>query len=283
MLLLHILMLLLPLVAGDSDIDYLEPNPRLLDGLEFSLVFPRNETYAPTQYFPIVIAVRNPIDVWPLGLHLKMVVWPHDEEVPPIDSDYNFPFEGYTSGSSPTSSPYFFAINGTNLTNGTTGTFILLWYFMLQHTCREGIPRSDPIERIYKSNTFRLKFTTAHGAPLPDIEAAVDRCPNSTALLKPYGLREYGNCPLVTASNYSLDYSLPPVADPCLVKPFAKGLAANVSEAMLELMGCPDGEWQTIKQPCPPKETKKSGGLRSTTGLKVAWILLLATIICAVL
>lgn len=35
--------------------------------VEFDLVFPRNETYAPDVLLPIVVVIQNPEEVWPLA------------------------------------------------------------------------------------------------------------------------------------------------------------------------------------------------------------------------
>ncbi|KAI4706267.1 hypothetical protein J4E89_009001 [Alternaria sp. Ai002NY15] len=43
--------------------------------VEVDLVFPRNDTYAPAPYVPIVFAVRNPELATLLGLHLSFQVW----------------------------------------------------------------------------------------------------------------------------------------------------------------------------------------------------------------
>ena len=42
--------------------------------LQVDLIFPRNETYAPTQLFPIVFGVNNLDAIWPLQLMIKVSV-----------------------------------------------------------------------------------------------------------------------------------------------------------------------------------------------------------------
>ncbi|KAG4436135.1 hypothetical protein IFR05_008378 [Cadophora sp. M221] len=93
--------------------------------MEFDLVFPRNETYAPTQYFPLVVAIRNSTATLPAGLILSITIQPASEEAPPPGSRFNFPPEGHTSGLPP-SSPNFFAIAGTKLMNDTTSQFTVI-------------------------------------------------------------------------------------------------------------------------------------------------------------
>ncbi|EFQ97487.1 hypothetical protein MGYG_00527 [Nannizzia gypsea CBS 118893] len=210
------------------------------------------------------MALRNPTDTWPLGLRFIMTIKPQDEQAPPpVDGFIMYPRHGYTSGSSPTSSSFFFAINGTELIHKySPGWFTILGYFEVEHTCIDVQPGLGIREYSYFSDPFKVNFAVSDGAPLPDIEAAVNLCPNHTAWLKPYGVQKYTNCFL---RNITAD--LPPVSDPCLVKPFANELAADVSRTMLDLMGCPDGDWRTIKEPCPPMETKRSGVPRKEPGL----------------
>lgn len=221
--------------------------------MEFDLVFPRNETYAPTQFFPLVLAVKNSTATWPAGLSLSITIWPHTEEVPPPGSRFNFPSAGRTSGAPP-STPNYFAIAGSNLTNGTVGHFSVVWSVSMHHTCTDIDPFKLPGERLYTSGEFNIHFSTALGAPVPDIESAVNQCSQSTLALRPNGIRD-GDCPVLDANS-----TVPTAATRCSLKPWGKELAGNVSSTMLGLMGCSEGNWASITTPCVPKPT--SGGPR---------------------
>ncbi|KAK2816783.1 hypothetical protein FQN49_007990 [Arthroderma sp. PD_2] len=137
-MLLPILTFLLPLAAWGADTD-------LPGVIEFDLVFPRNETYAPTQYFPLVLAARNSRATWPLGMTLTMHIWPAGEEAPTETFLFPHPPQGHTSGL-PLSDPYF-AIAGTNVTNGRAGEFTVIWSATLRETCKESHPLKDPGKR----------------------------------------------------------------------------------------------------------------------------------------
>ncbi|KAB5513031.1 hypothetical protein GE09DRAFT_981461 [Coniochaeta sp. 2T2.1] len=250
--------------------------------MEFDLVFPRNETYAPTLYFPLVLAARNTSAAWPLGMLLTVTIWPHDEEVPPWNSTFNFPDRGNSSrwGSTgvPPSSPHFFGIAGTNVTNGTVGGFTVLWSVSLDHTCVNPLlGLVDPLEQGYFSGSRSLRFSTAVGAPLPDVEAAVNACLPSTSTLgltyTPYQMARGEDCPILDANSSTPIADTTNGADLCGLRPLAKDLAANVSTAMLGLMGCSEGTWQTIMQPCPLKP-KSNGALqwRESPGMGWTWI-----------
>ncbi|KAK6840396.1 hypothetical protein PG995_016150 [Apiospora arundinis] len=236
--------------------------------LEFDLVFPRSETYASTQYFPLVLAVRNATAAWPHGLRVVYRVWPHSLEAPPYEGLFEIPRTGGTFGPPPTA-PNYFVIAGSNLMNATIGGFTLIWTVSMLNTCRDD-PFGDQSTRSYHSKEHNVKFTIAEGAPLPDIEAAVNACPipDSVLAITPHGWRD-GVCPIISSNDTS-----PSNATPCGLKPIAKELSGEVSEAMLGLMGCSEGTWQTIKAPCLPKE--KSDGLRRA----VSWNWVLVPVLC---
>lgn len=244
--------------------------------IQFDLVFPRNETYAPTQYFPLVLAVRNPVAVWTLGLSLMMVIWPHSEDVPPFNSTYEFPHTGEPTSGLPLSGPNFFFIAGTPYANATAGGFTVIWSVTIRHKCREENPLKDPHDLPYTSGEFNVQFSTAIGAPLPDIEAAMNSClePTSSLALTSQGLRD--DCPLLDTNS-----TTPSAESLCSLKSVGKDLAANVSIAMLGLMGCDEGIWQTITERYPEKQ--KSGtaiGLKGVAGFEIRWMLVLAFACC---
>ncbi|KAK8084371.1 hypothetical protein PG997_005642 [Apiospora hydei] len=153
--------------------------------------------------------------------------------------------------------------------NATTGGFTLIWSVSLLNTCRDEDPLGDPEAWAYHSRQHNVKFTIAEGAPLPDIEAAVNACssPDSTLAITPHGWRD-GVCPVLRSND-----TTPSAATPCGLKTVAREIADEVSAAMLGLMGCSEGTWQNIKTPCLPKE--KSKGLRMATGWELVLVLAL--------
>ncbi|PIG69429.1 hypothetical protein AARAC_005233 [Aspergillus arachidicola] len=225
--------------------------------MEFDLVFPRNETYAPTQYFPLVLAARDSSAAWPSGMILSMTIWPDSEDTPPWDSRINFPAKD----------PYF-AIAGTNLTNGTEDGFTVIWSVLLQETCRE----DDSNTESFSSDEYNVRFTTKLDAPLPDIEEAVSACSESSLALTPSAWLREGVCPVLDSGLVT-----PAAAEPCGLKPLAQELAANVFTAMLDLMECSEGTWQTIQQPCLAKE-ESIGMPRRGSGPGLVWAAVLATV-----
>lgn len=44
--------------------------------LEVDLIFPRNDTYDPGSYFPVLFAIQNPQLAVPLDLLIEYIIWP---------------------------------------------------------------------------------------------------------------------------------------------------------------------------------------------------------------
>ncbi|KFY45494.1 hypothetical protein V494_00921 [Pseudogymnoascus sp. VKM F-4513 (FW-928)] len=163
----------------------------------------------------------------------------------------------------------FFHFPATNITNGTTDSYIISWYVEVTREClANGTDTYDPDTR--KDRYRSLEFSTAPGAKLPDIEASINSCPERNAnnswafhvtnvTSPPYS---QGICPL---------FAIKP--EKCVFKSAAAGVAANVSGSMLQAIGCEDGDWRTITAPCPPK-SEESTALRQSVGSAVGLLLL---------
>ncbi|KFY46611.1 hypothetical protein V494_00399 [Pseudogymnoascus sp. VKM F-4513 (FW-928)] len=253
---------------------------RLPADIQFDLLFPRNETYAPTQEFPVVFGMNNVDAVWPLEIQLSL-------ELQSIEMRGSSNKSSRTSGSSRVSwtiprnfygpdfshqfnvAPLkqFFHFPATNITNGTADSYIISWYVEVGRECfANGTSTYDSKHHKYRS----LEFSTAPGAKLPDIEASINSCPernanNSVAFrvtnvtMPPY---ENGICPL---------FAIKP--EKCVFKSAAKGIAANVSAAMLQAISCEDGDWRTITAPCLPK-SEESTALQQSVGSAVGLLVL---------
>lgn len=250
--------------------------------LEFDLVFPRNETYAPTQFLPLVLAIRNAPAAWPLGLLASVSIRPHsspDTITVPFNSTFFFPPRGPSQGPPPLSSPggIFFGIAGTNVTNTTAPqSYSVIWYVSLENTCVENAELGYPALRRFTTREFVSQFSTAPGGKVPDVEAAAAQCARSAVGLQPVRMLggrpgEEGGCPVMERNA-----SVVAATDACGMGAFGKGLAADVGRAMLGLMGCEEGVWQEVRQPCLP-EKKRNGGPRGAEGGR--WIQLLGVVV----
>ncbi|KAK6850287.1 hypothetical protein PG995_014120 [Apiospora arundinis] len=259
--------------------------------LQVDLIFPRDGmTYAPTQWFPIVFGVKNLDAVWPMGISLGVSVidkqfWKNESshswqyELPSVIIDQVL--------NSTTPGEYFFHIPAVNMTNGTTSSYSVAWELNIRYRCfenstdrREETPVRDGWSNSPNGYARRaIKFHTAPGAQLPDIEATVNSCPepdvNSSTAVRVTKMGEthwkYPRepCPW-------LETDIRP--SKCAFQPAAKELAANVSEAMLAKMRCKEGSWQTITAPCPRESMASSlyimgVGLSYMLALSVGFVL----------
>jgi hypothetical protein len=128
---------------------------------EVDLIFPRNDTYAPTLLTPIVFAIQNSKLAAPLNLNFAWGVqpWPLTNNTLLKETGFiNTIFDNFTS-----SDPYFeynFYIN----VNATEGIWQLTWAVYAGHCNASGA------ESVVYNNS--LIFTTKNGAQLPDFVAA---------------------------------------------------------------------------------------------------------------
>ena len=248
---------------------------------QVDLIFPRNETYAPTQLFPIVFGVNNLDAVWPLDLRLSVSV--ESTGVPPEDGrpswmwqDVSLSSGGLSEAVGDEPDTHFFHFPAVNMTNGTTDSFQILWTFILPERCFAN--NTDPTADTGGSGwtnspngyaSRALRFSTAPGAQSPDIEATVNSCRDpdeeTSAAVRVTEVRRTHNegrpCPV-------FDTNIKPAK--CAFKSAAKELAKEVSAGMLDEMRCEEGDWQTITAPCSKEESR---GSRSA-GFSVTWAVL---------
>ncbi|KAL0943240.1 uncharacterized protein CTRU02_201126 [Colletotrichum truncatum] len=246
--------------------------------LQVDLIFPLNETYAPTQWFPIIFDVQNLDALWPVDIFLSVSVWSNEWKVSGRQSrlwEYEFfglSPEDFAKTDGPPPSKHFFHIPSINMTNGTTGEYSILWHISIENQCFANAtqPLSEAAAHDW-SNRLRgpyersLQFSTAPGAQLPDIEATVNSCPspneNNSVAVRITEVRETLHrqkpCPV-------FETNVAPAR--CAYKPFAAELAANVSGLMLGNMRCSNGTWQTVTAPCPRKSASNAHRMWSGAG-----------------
>ncbi|KAL8364705.1 hypothetical protein RB595_003810 [Gaeumannomyces hyphopodioides] len=256
---------------------------QLSQDAQFDLIFPRHgNTYAPTQYFPIVFGIQNADELLRVlpekGLRVTLTVWADDFRQNRSIGNWGYTLENfYSSNFQRASIPpaarfaHFIHFPPINMTNGTADSYYVNWNVVADNECN---PQNGDLGNDTWGYTGVLTFSTAPGAQLPDIEASINSCPepqnlSSIALnVKNWGIND--RCPTFGTAPPSIE---------CGYKPFAKDLAANVSTAMLREMGCDEGNWQTITAPCPRK-AKQSGAswAAATTGAAwMAWVLAMAS------
>ena len=132
---------------------------------EVDLLFPRNDTYAPTVLMPVVFAIQNPLLAVPLDLAVEWYLYQlTDGNTTAVDNGmiaYPF-FDGPASG------PHY---GYNSLYNQTTleGTWSLLWT-LSSLNCTQFLPNHSFVPDYVQVNT--VMFTTKNGAQAADLVAA---------------------------------------------------------------------------------------------------------------
>ncbi|KAH8657809.1 hypothetical protein BX600DRAFT_552076 [Xylariales sp. PMI_506] len=155
--------------------------PSLPANVEIDYVFPRNETYAPVESFPIIFAIQNAAIAWDFGFYLswdlKNVTAGEDSSF--VDSDLalhsDFVFDAVPAD------PYFI-VNYTEKLGGSlyswqstgAGTYQLSWAFALSQNCTED---GDFIDHTIGAAVASgdLIFTIAEGGEAVDLTGG-DSC-----------------------------------------------------------------------------------------------------------
>ena len=283
---MRLLFLLLGLLSAEVAI----AERNLPADVQIDLIFPRNETYAPTQHFPIVIGIKNLDAVWPMDSSLTVTIQSISSWSDPDPPSWTWDSVGFlpdlvdADGDAPDTS--FFHFPAVNMTNGTTDNYFIRWHYSIPYRCFDNA--TDPEDHdgargwssMYSIRSPReyyshaLFFSTAPRAQLPDIEATVNSCSEANA--------NYSAAVRITEMKMTYDWgdekgSRPcPVLEDiepakCLFESSAKDLAADVNAAMLDMTLCKEGTWQTITAPCPREENM---ALPQTVRFGVGWGLL---------
>ncbi|KAI1778199.1 hypothetical protein F4818DRAFT_405165 [Hypoxylon cercidicola] len=143
--------------------------------VDVELIFPRNDTYAPTVLMPIVFAIRNAQLAAPLDLNFGWTVYNMDDpHGPAIDGYLHLTNVDFSN----TSDPYF-AFRTTNEFNATEASWYLIWTLSSGNCSRSDASRGD--DGVASSISFYnrvnpVSFTTRNGAQQPDLVPSDDTC-----------------------------------------------------------------------------------------------------------
>lgn len=253
---------------------------KLPANVQVDLLFPRNnETYAPTQRFPIVVGIQNLDAIWPVEMGLSLDVFNLDSSNPRRRGNQDtwlgissFMFPNKIGPDAPRQFLYYPTIN---MTNGTTGSFEVRWDIHFVYRCFGNDSMEDGgygwSNRPDGRSKHYIVFNTAPGGQSPDVAATLNACPeggeNTTATVRVTDMLQtwgYGYpCPVLATDVQP---------SRCAYRDVAQEVAANVSADIMRRIGCEEGTWQNITTPCVPKES----GTVLSTGLQrglASWIL----------
>jgi hypothetical protein len=157
--------------------------------LEVDLVFPRNETYAPTESFPVVFAFQNPERARYLNPHISYSIWNLDEDNGTVTRYHDFRSANWT-GNGPYLAHEFFTLSNE-------GRWRVRWTLTWQ-SCNEYAFENhlNVADMIRNTSTWSTWFTIQSSAPNVDLVAATANktCPGEYGVtIDVTRLRHYPN------------------------------------------------------------------------------------------
>lgn len=194
--------------------------------VEVDLIFPRNDTYAPSAMTPIVFAIQNSQLAPPLNLNLQYFIYYLGDSHISNGSDGEFDFR-YVSFSS---NPYF-VYHTDSVLNATEGRCKFVWS-LFAGNCSGSVEDGATLGDDARGGGFL--FTTMNGAQQPDLVAATADCANNTESLT-FGIT--GTLPFWDTSilhpqnSCAVISPTPPPANPCGAKVDASA-ASSISAAI---------------------------------------------------
>ncbi|KAH0425190.1 hypothetical protein CcaCcLH18_11124 [Colletotrichum camelliae] len=230
--------------------------------VEVDLVFPRNDTYAPTAFFPIVFAIRNSSLAQFVNPYIEIRVRNSSDRFDVyVTRDYDLRLANLSS-----SDPYFESRGFGSFKQ--EGSYTIVWT-VKQQSCLadESSPGNDRVQSVISNNTIRLiTFTIKNAAQEVDLVSATnndDVCLsaqgvaiNITNTLEGPGMRWWGvgdTCAIVASPT--------PTANPCEIK-LESATAARISASMTAVE-C------RLSRPlidCPSDEEDKNNGQHFAAG-----------------
>ncbi|KAI0868462.1 hypothetical protein GGS24DRAFT_482284 [Hypoxylon argillaceum] len=251
--------------------------PQYPTTLEVDVVFPRNDTYAPVDAFPLVVAIQNNFLSQYLEFDMAVLwaIFPADNQSLSIDS-------GSFSTSPPTYDDQRYLVSATTKLNSTEGRFALYWVVGLNNCSIAN--NNTVIENHFTGYANETYFTLQSAAQPPDLVAATspDTCASMAALvlditgttpvpgvspipgLLPNGQRQ---CPIVRNATVS--------PAPCSVR-LNQTQAASLS-ASATVTAC--DKWPTdspdYKAACESSQPKSEASLLNTATVQASvWVAL---------
>ncbi|KAK4034731.1 hypothetical protein C8A01DRAFT_18499 [Parachaetomium inaequale] len=218
--------------------------------VEVDIIFPRNETYAPTPVFPLVFAIQNLAAASSIGpLDISWAIWKPG-------SDQPIQFGGNQTVDKTNSTDLHYINLWTAGLGGaeSAGTY-QLWWRVYYYAC---LGKKDNPGGISGSRGDNFTFTLDPGAQQPNLSADLDACPAQNATIVITETWPVNASPDRDVCGVVLNAHID--ANPCAVNldsAAASSIAAEVTASACAASppaltsGCP-----------PPSETKDSSGSR---------------------
>lgn len=138
--------------------------------LEVDLVFPRNNTYAPTDWFPVVFAFQNPERARLLDPSNSYQIWNWDDKFGPNHQDINWVYDLEEANWS-SHDPYFvYNFFGERLRR--EGHYRISWSILWDSCDIDAFSNHGPGDIIRNDSTWSVHFTIENSAQKVDLVAA---------------------------------------------------------------------------------------------------------------
>jgi hypothetical protein len=241
--------------------------------VEYDVIFPRNDTYAPVAAMPVVFAIQNPQAGIPLRLEINWWIYENGRRENPLLNPLDGGFEDPAFVNMSTD-PYYI-VTSTSQLNSTEGSFSLFWT-LSSSNCSENNGTTEPIAFGPLVGSILLRnitaFTMKDGAQQTNLMADPNVCTTNyvafnitkTLLVDPSNWDGGPVCPLTAELP-------PPPGNPRAANAdevVASSISSTVTASFLG-SACatgPQGQKPLITRRCPPVN-KTSLAVRSSFGV----------------
>lgn len=243
--------------------------------VEVDLLFPRNETYAPTEIMPIVLGFQNPELAPFLGPSIDFTLWDMNDLSRPLKDPFGFDLR-WTNFSSSNGSTFYTYRPDKQPGLKTESTYMLKWTFGWSNCTGETQSRRGSENMHSNSSTWSVLFTTKSGAKDMDVQSISNSCPekdqgfafNVTGTHQtPLGAKWNGGdtCGEVATSL--------PTPNPCRTK-VSPAAASSISAGITRQM-C---EGNSPPADCPPKDPKGNSAPQTVFGSVIGLVVVLGAL-----
>lgn len=200
--------------------------------VEFDVVFPRNDTYAPMPVMPIVFALQNPQPSLLVGITWRLFPYAANRDYDTslfgqfIDlktTDFsNKPYFGVNS-----SQPYFLVEWATVL--NTAGSYTLVWSLMTENcSSTQGVTMVQG--QTWQNGSTRIDFKIQNGAQLPSLVSSPNVCPSKSQIFNITGMLSCDRTQCDTRNTCAI-LGDTPAPTPCAVQ-IDSALATSMSSSV---------------------------------------------------
>ena len=245
--------------------------------IELDLVFPRNDTYAPLEYFPLILGLQNAEAAWPQGIKIDWMLEQLDADTPPLEGYFpprdekNYLDDSYHTRDEPPSDPFIYYHFPFTLRNFTTGHWRYSWQFGFAQNCTAPNSRSEGW--FLSQPRQEVIFRTASGGRPVDLLDLPEDCFGEPVTFEIVDWTrtlwtDLDTCPILNGTS--------PKPNPCALQ-FNQTFVDNITAAIEAEKGCKAGSLANLTDVCE-SGAERSGSL-GMLSLQMSVFLILLTVL----